>query len=381
MELGLYLALSTLLFIPSLPLYIQGLGPVLTLLSWLGLWLSSRTLPYIHYPWNFAILLLNLWCWLSVLWSIAPGVSAGYAIVVSGASILFVLLSSTLTSRAFQLRFVSALILFGLYTGLSALWMSDGGFALLFSRDFFSLEAILFRSSSLERLDASIGGANTVGGVMGLLMPLTLSFAFYGFPLRKSHRWQRNALHLLVIIFLLLISLFFYQCLVLSGSRGAFFGLLVAISVLLMLPRSWIFNLLFLLCLFAFYLIPAVMREAQRFYFRIMDIERYQLFQNSWELAKLLPYTGVGLGAFVFAYELYFPSAVRYIHAHNLYLNAWVELGLPGFILVLAIAGLFIYHGSRFARSSPNSFAFAFKAGMIALFISLMARCLLDFTL
>lgn len=68
---------------------------------------------------------------------------------------------------------------------------------------------------------------------------------------------------------------------------------------------------------------------------------RLMLVQNSLELIKLKPLFGFGSGSFHNAYGNVVPDSlkgkVEGTNPHNQYLLTWVELGLPGLILLLAI--------------------------------------------
>jgi O-antigen ligase len=379
MELGLYLSLFFLFHFVSLPLFYQGFGPTVTLIFWLLYMLVSDSFPYIHYPWNPTILLINAWAWLSVFWSIMPEQTISYSIVVSGASLLIIALSSTLLSRGFKVRLLLAFTIFGLALAFGSVSNELQDLWSIVQNDFFTPETLLFRSVDLSRITGSMGGPNTIGGVMGLLIPFLLAFTFYGFPLRKSYSWVRNSLHLILTLSTFFLACVFFIVLVLSLSRGAFLGLLAGMVALWMMPRHWLINLNFLILLLMLFLVPDVKSEAHRFYQRVVDEDRFIIFQNSGQIAHLVPFTGVGLGAFVLAYETYFHEP--FIHAHNLYLNVAVELGIPGAILCLVLSGQFLAHGIYLTRKTSHAFDFAFKAGLLSLLVSLLVRCLIDFTL
>jgi O-antigen ligase len=379
MELGLYVSLFFLFHFVSLPLFYQGFGPAITLIFWLLLMLVSSSFPYTHYSWNVTILLLNAWAWFSCFWSVKPDQTIAYCVVVSGASLLIIALSSSLHSKGFKIRMLLAFVIFGLALAFSSVSSELQELVKIIKTDFFTPEILLFRTAELSRITGPMGGPNTIGGVMGLLIPFLLAFTFYGFPLRKSYRWFHNLFNFLLTFSSLLLALAFFVVLVLSFSRGAFLGLLAGIIVLWMLPRHWMINLHFLILLLMFYLVPDVKSEAQRFYEGVVDEDRFIIFQNSGELARLVPFSGVGLGAFVVAYQAYFNEP--FIHAHNLYLNVLVELGIPGVVLTVLLSWQFLSLGISLARKTSDPFNFAFKAGMLALLSSLLARCLIDFTL
>jgi O-antigen ligase len=379
MELGLYLSLFFLFHVVSLPLFYQGIGPAITLLFWLLLMLISPSFPYSQYPWNITLLLLNAWSWFSSFWSVKRDQTIAYCILVSGASLLIVALSSSLHGKGFKIRLLLAFSIFGLALAFNSVTNELHDLVNIVKTDFFTPEILLFRTGKLSRITGPMGGPNTIGGVMGLLIPFFLAFTLYGFPLRKAYGWFHNGINLILTLVSLLLSLVFFVVLLLSFSRGAFLGLIVGFIVLWMLPRHWVFNLHFLILWLMFFLIPDIKSEAHRYYNQVVDEDRFIIFQNSVELARLVPFTGVGLGAFVVAYLAYFNETCN--HAHNLFINVLVELGIPGAFLTILLSWQFLSHGIALAKKTSIPFDFAFKAGLVALLSSLLVRCLVDFTL
>lgn len=65
--------------------------------------------------------------------------------------------------------------------------------------------------------------------------------------------------------------------------------------------------------------------------------ERVEIWRNSRELLGDYPFTGLGLGGFPMAYSTYVLLVhVEYLpHAHNLFLNVWLEQGALGLIALL----------------------------------------------
>jgi hypothetical protein len=68
--------------------------------------------------------------------------------------------------------------------------------------------------------------------------------------------------------------------------------------------------------------------------------DRWQIWVNSWFLARDYTFTGLGLGGFPMAYSSYalLVHVPHTMHAHNLFLDAWLELGLAGLGAMLWVA-------------------------------------------
>ena len=66
-------------------------------------------------------------------------------------------------------------------------------------------------------------------------------------------------------------------------------------------------------------------------------------------MAGDFPFTGVGFGYFEPVMSLFYPSPLSHAatHAHNLFLQVAIDLGLPGLVAFLAILGLVAYLGIR----------------------------------
>lgn len=79
---------------------------------------------------------------------------------------------------------------------------------------------------------------------------------------------------------------------------------------------------------------------------------RLMLLRNSLDLALDYPFTGLGLAGFQMAYSSYvlLLHVGHTIHSHNLFLNLWIEQGLPGLI---AFVGLLIAAG-RATTAGPR---------------------------
>jgi tetratricopeptide (TPR) repeat protein len=80
-------------------------------------------------------------------------------------------------------------------------------------------------------------------------------------------------------------------------------------------------------------------------------LDRQSTWKNSFDLASDYPFTGLGLGAFTMAYSSYvfLVHVPHTAHAHNLFLNVWIDQGALGLLsfIALAAAALVARYGER----------------------------------
>lgn len=93
--------------------------------------------------------------------------------------------------------------------------------------------------------------------------------------------------------------------------------------------------------------------------------ERLSLLHNSLDLALDTPFTGSGLASFQMAFSSYvlLLHVGHTIHSHNLLLNIWIEQGLPGLLIFLGLLGLAV----RPASSSRKRLGQAALAALIVI--------------
>jgi O-antigen ligase len=174
--------------------------------------------------------------------------------------------------------------------------------------------------------------ANLSGGVLALFWIPAVVLAWRG------DSWQQRDVAKLVVVVLSALIL-------LTQSRGALLGCIVALLVItVLIDRRWLlFWLIVLLCtaVVAYQLGPAVFLEAILGQSDVLGdrslLGRQELWQRSIDVIRLRPLTGVGLGMVDPAIKSIYPSDLleptsNIKHAHNVYLQAGAEMGLPGLI-------------------------------------------------
>lgn len=196
---------------------------------------------------------------------------------------------------------------------------------------------------------------NIVGGTLGMLIPLHLTFLFWApwqTPLADDsmlrHVFSSKALRLLVGGTVLITG----GTLVLSQSRGALIGVMIALFILAIWRSRW-----------ALLLVPAgtlgILLTIRTFgvqsvidFLLFTDVTRssqgrLELWQRAIYMMQDFPYTGIGLGTFARVMPVLYPTFligpdVEIPHAHNLYLQMGVDLGIPGLVAYMAIVTAFL---------------------------------------
>jgi O-antigen ligase len=194
--------------------------------------------------------------------------------------------------------------------------------------------------------------SNVIGGVIAMLLPMQVAALF------QNRRVNGVALALMAVS---LVGL------VLSESRGAWLAVsMVALGwglwrLLLdqarrrgISPRTahivWAISLAVILLMVALGLILTPFGE------RLLHLrsDRLQVWRNSFDLATDYAFTGLGLAGFDMAYSSYvlLVHVSHTIHAHNLYLNIWLNQGLVGLV---AFGGWLIAAVWTGVSASPNA--------------------------
>jgi O-antigen ligase len=93
---------------------------------------------------------------------------------------------------------------------------------------------------------------------------------------------------------------------------------------------------------------------------------------NTWALIKTHPWTGVGSGAYNFAWTLTpFPgrSTAFFDHSHNLLLQLAVEFGLPVALLVLGLLAASLWAGRKALTAADDEHALSARTALFMLAI------------
>ncbi len=204
---------------------------------------------------------------------------------------------------------------------------------------------------SMDARDERINVAGTYDvNDLALLFVVTLPFAF--FMLKESTKYQR--LLLLAAIALMIVGI------IKSGSRGGFLGLLI-ISALLLIRSSKQARKYALIAILggaiifvaaapaAYWARISTILSLKKDYNMNLQTGRMKVWENGLKMIAAHPLTGVGINCFSIAHADYSGTKIN-ISPHNSFIQIAAELGIPGFLLFVAIIFTSIFAARRVRR-------------------------------
>jgi putative inorganic carbon (HCO3(-)) transporter len=327
------------------------------LVVWLARWIGMGR-PGAHSPFDIALLLLVLMVPIAVWASTIPELTIPkLAGLVLGLAAFRALVNAANTSRrlwAASLVFLTlgfVLVLVGL---IGADWHAKWP----------ALDPILTRVPRLlQGLPGAEGGINLNELAGALLLFLPISLALVVAPhLRRSRPSPP------VRVAALLLTLVSAAALFLTQSRSAWTGILVAVVVMAWLrwPRFRWEMAAGLLALVAVLLYAGPQttvesisaspgpQESDDFIGMESLVERGAIWDRALSMVQDFPLTGTGLGTFRRLVYVLNPVAepnhtADIGHAHNVFLQVALDLGLPGLVAYLALVGIALWIGWRAA--------------------------------
>ncbi|MCB0043267.1 MAG: O-antigen ligase family protein, partial [Caldilinea sp.] len=257
---------------------------------------------------------------------------------------------------------------------LVATWLSGAAVVALFGLwGFVAGGDFVSTAEGVRRVQAFYDSANNLALYLDRTVAVTLALAIFS----RDWRWR-----------LLWIGLAAPQVLawLLTFSKGTLFLAAPAMLAVLAIGGVWLLRregrsprpLLWLAgaaAVGALVMLPFV--GAERFQ-RLFDFEqgtgflRLQLWRSAWQMALDHPLLGVGPDQFLYAYRSNYllPTAWQepnLNHPHNLVLDWWTRLGLPGLVLGMAWLGTGIYGIWRwFTGRAPSALALGCLAAAAA---------------
>lgn len=291
------------------------------LLFWLVRWLAYGS-PGTLTPagWAFGILL----CMLPVtLWvTEVPGVTQVQAYrLLTGVALFYAIVNWT-TSRTRLMILVAGLIAVGIVLALIA------PFSMVWSGGKFPFIPETIYAHLLSVLPFNIH-SNVLAGYLVIVLPVPLALLL---AVRQSSTW-------LVRLLLGLAILLMAGVLILTQSRGALIALTVTLATMVLLMWRW----------GKMVLIASTMLIGGIVISPMGDLFRSSMFWKSSEhrliiwsyvfgLIQQHPFTGIGLGTLPHSYPLTISSFGPVVHAHNLFLQIVLDLGIAGLVAWGAIA-------------------------------------------
>ncbi|MHB1140539.1 MAG: O-antigen ligase family protein [Sulfuricaulis sp.] len=317
---------SSLLFICALLPALLFKGPQIeffavtqiVLVMWLGWIVLQSHGPGLRIPKTSLALCLTLfWLWLalSLTWSLAPNISVINFWWVGSLALVFWLYTLTPDRDALWSHAAAILLVIGLVLALMG----------------------VYQVLVLEQHARSVFETRNTHAAFLNLVALPAS-AYFLQTIADKTVPRHYSVILGTVLFALFLSIF------LTASRGATLSLAISAGLLAALtlrsvPRRALVLLLGLLAV-AFLVSKIAHGElSERLPQLVQDSPRLIIWESSWNLLQASPWQGIGLGLFYLAYPPYRNPADNTggFFAHNDYLHIWIETGLPGLLLLLAV--------------------------------------------
>ena len=249
-----------------------------------------------------------------------------------------------------------------------ALIAAVGLFQWVFGHDLITAEGVW-------RVRGFYGSPNNLALYLGKVLPLAVALVAWGRGRQRRLLYGLAALLLALAIFLtysrgawivgIPVSLLFLTAL--RGRRTLVVAVgilaLVGVAVLLLVGTGRLTSLL-------------DTAEGTTFF-------RLQLWRSSWAMIRDHPFLGVGLDNFLYHYRTYYvlPTAweeFNLSHPHNLVLDLWLRLGVPGLVIFLWVLVSFFRRGFKTYRLLPRGNERLLTLGVMAGMVNLVAHGLVD---
>jgi len=224
----------------------------------------------------------------------------------------------------------------------------------------------LITAEGVWRVRGFYGSPNNLALYLGRLLPVAIAIAAWG--RRGGRRWFYGLTALVMAV-----------ALVLTYSRGAWLlGVPVSLLFLMALRGRRAFVLALGVLLLAAVVLLLVVGPGRLT--SLLDTTggttffRLQLWQSSWSMVRDHPVLGVGLDNFLYEYRTRYvlPSAweeFNLSHPHNLVLDFWLRLGLPGLAVLAWLLVAFFRRGwqaaCRLAGGDRRWLVLGLMAGMV----------------
>ncbi|MGE5373151.1 MAG: O-antigen ligase family protein [Solirubrobacterales bacterium] len=343
------------LTLPLVPTMLVWAMIVFTAAAWLLDGFRNGKLNFRPDPAFFPIVLFFVAATVAFALSLSRALSLMYWLLYVGYFLLY-LLAGQLLKTENQHRLTVAMLLFsGIAVAALGLWQYSGGAQ--------TAQAWVDAENSgavTVRVFSTLDNPNVLASYLVMLIPLCAALFFTGRRL-VSRFWPA------------LIGLVLTACLIVTFSRGGWLALLIAAVLFAVIwERRLLILLIVLLLIFPFVAPDTIMNrilttgsleDSSNFY-------RIGIWTGALHMLKDFWPTGIGLGSPVFkiVYSYYRVSGAVAQHAHNLYLELFIEMGIIGFMgLLYALWSIIRYHLRslwRFGSQGANLFSVAVFSGM-----------------
>ena len=273
----------------------------------------------------------------------------------------------------------------------SEMWIKRSVYAIIFSASIVALYGIyenffgslkttwqdteMFEDIS-GRVISTFENPNVLGEYLVMVIPFILS------AIIVSKRKSAKAANLFFLAACCL-------CLVYTWSRGAWLGIIFSLIIFLIVStsKSIILGIIGVAALpFAPLVLPSSILNRITSIGNVGDsstLYRVHIWEGAMKLAQSFNLSGIGVGteAFSKVYPDYSLSGIEKApHAHNLFLQTWIEIGLPGLIVLIVTILIFIQCSFSFFKKSAGGQMKTGKFLSLAGFCGIMGVLLQGFT-
>jgi putative inorganic carbon (HCO3(-)) transporter len=339
------LLVAALPFLVALPLWLAPLGVGLVAASWLVRWSATGRLSVrspVDWPLALLVVMMPIALWTTAM----PEVTwRALAQLVAGLATLIGVLNwagneSRVRVALWGLIFVGVGL--ALIAPVSVHWQV-AGVPVLIPRGVYR---------AMPRLLSDQINANVMAGALALILPIPAALlllgsqnAAVGVPGLERH--PRLARWLLVFAWLLMAGV-----LALTKSRGAYLATGLGMLLVIVLWRRWLLvglPLAAVLGVLAWlqlggHSLADTLLGGQAIAGQAVGgwVRRSEIWSRALSMIQDFPFTGIGMGSFNETANLMYPffqdgPAVPVPHAHNLFLQVGVDLGIPGLVAYVAL--------------------------------------------
>ncbi len=319
------------LFTPSAD-HITALGILLSLISCIILFRGSLK-NYLRTPFEFPVIMLLLTGLISISVALNRNASLNALLCAIIAIIMFYLIVIYMRFKPEHCKIILSLVIISFSIIIIA-----GLLQFIFNK-YSTWMDVTLPNGTVEhrgRLNSFFIFPNSFSASIVLVLPVIFAVIF----LKKLDLFYK-----ILMVLLFAMGVF---CLISTYSRAGWIGFAVAAFVIIYLlgqKKRFIFITLIIFILISVSLLLCIHKETLKSYVfhNYSDKSRQFIFVKSLKMLREHPLTGIGIGNFHYVYPLYIlpgeetlPEEVsRPWHAHNLFLNMAVEMGLPGLIAFL----------------------------------------------
>lgn len=254
--------------------------------------------------------------------SIYPMLSLRFLIFYINAFILVILLASEINTMKKFRELLNILVVSVTFTGLYGLWQWINGIPISQSQVDVTIE-----SNLVGRVYSTIGNPNNYAELLVLTLPFFAALFFNAKTIKAKIYYGILALPCIV-------------SLLLTYSRSSWIGLCVVIFVFVLFKNWRLIPIFGVLGLIAFPFLPASISN------RILTIftgdsssnMRFLIWEQIIPMIKDFWVTGIGLGPDIFIKVMQrYPMLKKAVHAHNIFLQIWIETGIIGLFSFIGI--------------------------------------------